>query len=82
MLWCNDIVKFVIDKSLELGVQIHFYTGDKEVYSFFSSYANKEFIIILREEIARYLSMMGKHFELKVKGTNDGFEVMLKERCA
>ena len=81
MLWCNDIVKFIIDKALELGVQTYFYTGDKETYSFFSSYADKEFIIILREEIAKYLSMMGRHFELKVKCANDGFEVMLKERC-
>lgn len=81
MLWCNDIVKFIIDKSLEMGVQIYFYNRDNDTYSFFSSYANKDFIIILREEIAKYLSMMGKNFELKVKCANDGFEVMLKERC-
>lgn len=81
MLWCNDIVKFIVDKALELGVQTYFYTGDKETYSFFSSYVNKEIIIILREEIAKYLSMMGKHYELKVKGIEDGFAVTLKERC-
>ena len=81
MLWCNDIVKFIIDKSLEMGVQIYFYNRDNDTYSFFSSYANKDFIIILREEIAKYLSMMGKNFELNVKCANDGFEVMLKERC-
>ena len=81
MLWCNDIVKFIIDKALELGVQIYFYNRDNDTYSFFSSYADKEFIIILREEIAKYLSMMGRHFELKVKCANDGFEVMLKEGC-
>ena len=69
MLWCNDIVKFIIDKALELGVQTYFYIGDKETYSFFSSYANKEFIDWLNNQLAgtvntEYFYDIGHHWAL------------------
>lgn len=84
MLWCNDLVKFVIDKLLELGVQTYFYSYDKDNNSCTFNTSNNvdiDKIIILREEVATYLHNNGVHFELKISKLDKELNIKIKERC-
>ena len=80
MQWSNDLVKFIINKAQEHGVRVYFYTAkDDTLLITMATEIDKDIIILLREEIALYLSQMGYKFMLKVSSHKSELRVIIKD---